>query len=164
MPPTIVTRLPRRAALLAAAAVALGAGAPAADASDLLVLDGEQAQLQGANDYGIVYIDGELRLTGDTTITAGSVYIGPNAYLRTCFVPAAGDTCTAGRSLTIRSATSLTIEPAIDLSARSGTARPGGALILVGGTDVAVGDQIITAGSGGAGSGPVSITAQGRVT
>ena len=40
-----------------------------ASASDLLVLNGDPpAMLSGTLQYGIVYIDGELRLTGDTTI------------------------------------------------------------------------------------------------
>ena len=55
------------------------AGAPAAHAGDLLVLDSEQATISGDQNYGFVYVDGELRLTGDTTITAGSIYLGPNA-------------------------------------------------------------------------------------
>ena len=157
----------RRLALTALTAALAAAALPAsAHAADLLVLQGEQATLSGGADYGIVYVDGELRLAGDTTITAGSVYIGPNAYLRTCFVPGAGsggsDTCTAGRSLTIRSSSTLTIEPGLDLTGRSGTARPGGSLVLSGG-DVAVGGAITTAGNG-AGSGSVAIDARGTAT
>src|SRR3954454_15634900 len=112
-------------ALAALAAVALSAAAgpaappppappPAAHAPDLILLNGEQGTLAGAYDFGIVYGEGELRLTGDTTISAGPVYIGPNANLRSCYVAGSGDTCTAGRSLAIRSATTLTIEPGLD--------------------------------------------------
>jgi hypothetical protein len=143
-------------------ALALAAAAPAAQAADLLLLDGEQIELQGNQDYGFVYVDGELRLTGDTTINAASVYIGPNAWLRTCYVPAAGDTCTAGRSLTIRSAGNLTVEPSIDLTGHSGPTRPGGSLVLSG-TDVAIGGQITTSGTG-APSGGVDIGARGIAT
>jgi len=140
-------------------AALLAAAAPAAQATDLLVLDGETATLSGANDYGIVYIDGELRLTGDTSINASSVYIGPNASLRTCYTASpAGDNCQIGRSLAIHSATTLTIEPNLDLTGRTGTPRPGGGLVLSG-IDVAVGGSITTAGSNGGASGAVNIDA-----
>src|SRR4051794_7861397 len=139
-----------RLALAALAAVALcAAAAPAAHAADLILLNGEQGTLAGAYDFGIVYVDGELRLTGDTTISAGSVYIGPNANLRTCYVARSGDTCTARRSLAIPSATTPTIEPGLGLTGRPGPPRPGGALTL-GGGDAAVGGQIPAAGSGAA--------------
>src|SRR5689334_10557330 len=155
-------RRPRPALTTLLATAVLAVAPAAAHAGDLLVLDGEQASLSGSNDYGIVYVDGELRLTGDTTITARSVYIGPNAWLRTCYVEGSGDACTGGRSLTIRSASTLTIEPGIDLTGRSGPNRPGGVLTLTGG-DVAVGGAITTSGSG-APSGSVTIAATGVAT
>src|SRR4051812_24678593 len=156
-------RAPVRALMAAITVVlALAAAASAAQAADLLLLNGEQIELQGNQDYGFVYVDGELRLTGDTAINATSVYIGPNAWLRTCYVPATGDTCTAGRSLTIRSAGNLTVEPSIDLTGHNGAVRPGGSLVLSG-TDIAVGGNITTAGNG-APSGGVSIEARGLAT
>src|SRR4051812_15350613 len=152
----------RRAVTALLAVLAVAAAAPTAHAADLLLLEGEQLELQGNQDYGFVYVDGELRLVGDTAINAGSVYIGPNAWLRTCYVPAAGDSCTAGRSLAIRSAGNLTVEPSIDLTGRTGAVRPGGSLILSG-TDVAVGGNITTSGLA-APSGSVGIEARGIAT
>jgi hypothetical protein len=153
----------RLAAVLAVAAAVLAAGAPA-QAADLLVLDGEQQTIGGTQSYGIVYVDGELRLTGDTTIQAASVYVGPNAALRTCFVEGSGNGgCTAGRSLTIRSAGPLTLAPGLDLTAGSGTVRNAGALTLEG-ARVAVGGDITTSGSGGGASGAVTITSTGALS
>ena len=97
---------------------ALAAAAPAAQAADLLLLDSEQQTVSGNLNYGFVYVDGELRLSGDTTITAASIYFGPNAGLRTCFVEGSGNGgCTAGRSLTLRSAGPLAVSSGIDLTA-----------------------------------------------
>ncbi len=146
------------------AALALLAAAPAAHAADLLLLDGEQASISGDVNYGFVYVDGELRLTGDTSITAGSIYFGPNSGLRTCYVEGTGNGgCTAGRSLTLRSAGQLTVSSNIDLTAGTGTVRPAGTLVVQGG-QVAIGGDVNTSGSGGGTSGGVSITSAGTLS
>ena len=132
--------------------------APAARADDLLLLSGDSVTLSGNLQYGFVYVDGDLRLAGNTSITANSIYFGPNAYLVTCFVAGTGDNgCTAGRSLTLHSGGPLTVATGIDLTAGSGTVQPGGNLALSG-SPVAVAGNITTAGSGGAPSGRVSIS------
>jgi hypothetical protein len=138
--------------------------APAAHAGDLLILDSEQATVSGNQNYGFVYVDGELRLTGDTTITAGSIYLGPNASLRTCYVEGTGNGgCTAGRSLTLRSSGQLTLASGIDLTAATGTVRNAGSLTLQG-AQVAVGGDVNTTGNGGGASGAVSITSAGQLS
>ena len=79
----------------------------AAAAGDLIILNGDTVTLSpGSYNYSFVVIDGTLRLTGNTTISASSIYFGPDAYLDTCWVPSGssgqgGDDCTAGRSLTL---------------------------------------------------------------
>ena len=79
--------------------VVLFLGVSAAHADDLLILNGDTIALSGSHQYGLVYVDGEMRLTGDTAISAASIYIGPNATLSTCFVAGGGDnSCTSGRS------------------------------------------------------------------
>ncbi len=154
----------RTAVATLVAALALLAGAPAAHAADLLLLDGEQASISGDVSYGFVYVDGELRLTGDTSITAGSIYFGPNSGLRTCYVEGTGNGgCTAGRSLTLRSTGQLTVSSNIDLTAGTGTVRPAGALVVQGG-QVAIGGDVNTSGSGGGTSGGVSITSAGTLS
>lgn len=160
--------LDRRRLHLAAAALGLLvlalACAPAARAADLLVLDSEQATISGNQSYGFVYVDGELRLTGDTTISAASIYFGPNAGLRTCFVEGSGSGgCTAGRSLTLRSAGPLSLASGIDLQAGSGSVRNGGTL-NVQGAQVAIGGDVNTAGSGGGTSGAVTISSSGPLS
>ncbi len=140
------------------------ATAPAARAADLLLLDGEQQTVSGNLNYGFVYVDGELRLSGDTTITAASIYFGPSAGLRSCFVEGSGNGgCTTGRSLTLRSAGPLTLTSGIDLTAGTGAVRNAGAL-TVQGAQVAIGGDLNTGGSGGGTSGPVSISSAGQVT
>jgi hypothetical protein len=135
----------------------------AASAADLLVLNGDPpVTLSGSVQYGLVYVDGELRLTGDTQINAASIYIGPDASIDTCYVPGSGDgQCTAGRSLTLVSAGPLTVAPAINLESGA-TNGPGGSLALSG-TSVAVAGQINTGGHTGFGSGSVTITSSGPV-
>ncbi len=142
---------------------ALGSNAAAASAADLLVLNGDPPEtLSGTQQYGIVYIDGELRLTGDTTIDATSIYIGPDAYIDTCYVPGSGDgQCVGGRSLTLHSAGPLTVATGIDLESGA-TAGPGGNLSLSG-ASVAVAGPINTAGDTGFGSGSVSISSGGSI-
>jgi hypothetical protein len=134
-----------------------------ASASDLLILNGDPpATLSGTLQYGIVYIDGELRLTGDTTIDAASIYLGPDASIDSCYVPGTGDgQCAGGRSLTLNSSGPLTVATGIDLEsgATSGT---GGSLSLSG-TSVAVAGQIETDGDTGFGSGSVTISSSGPI-
>ena len=69
-------------------ALSLTALAGSARADDLLVLNGDSETLSGSAQYGMVYIDGALRLAGDTLDhrETSSIYIGPDAYLDTCFV------------------------------------------------------------------------------
>ena len=143
---------------------ALAVAAPAAHAGDLLLLDSEQQTVSGNLNYGFVYVDGELRLSGDTTITAASIYFGPHAGLRTCFVEGSGNGgCTSGRSLTLRSSGPLALASGIDLTAGTGTIRSAGSLRLEG-TQVAVGGDVNTTGSGGGNSGGVSISSSGPVS
>ena len=153
-----------RLALACLAAFVLLAAAPAAHAADLLLLDSEQATISGSQNYGFVYVDGELRLTGDTTINAASIYFGPNAAIRTCYVEGAGNGgCTTGRSLTLRSGGPLTLSSGLDLRAGGGTVRNGGALTAEG-SQVAIGGDIDTTGSGAGTSGPVKITSGGSLS
>lgn len=164
--PALATQRHRTASLaaLALCAAALLATAPAAHAADLLLLDSEQATISGNQSYGFVYVDGELRLTGDTTISAASIYLGPNASLRTCFVEAVGNSgCTSGRSLTLRSSGPLTLASGIDLTAGTGAVRNAGSLSVQGG-QVAIGGDINTTGSGGGTSGSVTITSGGPLS
>ena len=77
-----------------------------------------------------------MRLAGDTTLTANDVYFAAGSSLRTCFVQGVGDNaCTAGRSLTIRSAGEINIGSGISLVGGTGTPRPGGSLVLQGTAD-----------------------------
>jgi hypothetical protein len=135
----------------------------AASAADLLVLNGDPAvTLSGVQSYGIVYVDGELRLTGDTTINAASIYFGPDARIDTCYVAGAGDgQCAGGRSLALHSSGPLTVATGIDLESGA-TSGPGGSVDFSG-TSVAVGGQIDTSGDTGNGSGSVTISSSGPV-
>jgi hypothetical protein len=144
-----------------AAALAINVGA--ASAADLLVLNGDPpVTLSGSVQYGIVYVDGELRLTGDTQINAASIYIGPDASIDTCYVPGSGDgQCTAGRSLTLVSAGPLTVASAINLE--TGVINGPGGNLNLSGTSVAVAGQIDTGGHTGFGSGSVTIASSGPV-
>ena len=117
--------------------------AGAARADDLLVLNGDTETLSGDQSFGLVYIDGDLQLTGDTTISAASIYIGPDASIDSCFVVGSGDTCPAGRSLTLNSSGPLTVATGIDLSGGTNTLDPGGNLTLRGGP-VAITNSIDT--------------------
>jgi hypothetical protein len=134
-----------------------------ASASDLLILNGDPpATLSGTQQYGIVYIDGELRLTGDTTIDAASIYIGPDASIDTCYVPGTGDgQCAGGRSLTLDSSGPLTLATGIDLE--SGATSGTGGNLSLSGTTVAVAGQIDTGGDTGFGSGSVAISSSGAI-
>jgi hypothetical protein len=148
----------------AATWVVLLLGVSAARADDLLILDGDSITLSGSHQYGFVYVDGDMRLAGDTALSASSIYVGPHAYLDTCFVAGVGDNgCTSGRSLTLSSAGKLTVSSRIDLTGGTGSPRSGGALSLSG-NPVTVGGDITTAGENGGNSGPVTITSGGALS
>ena len=89
----------------------------AARADDLIQLNGDlPVTLSGGVSYGLLYLDGNVRLAGDTAITATDVFIGPDASLQTCYdIGTTGNNCTAGRSLTITASGGVAISPAIDL-------------------------------------------------
>jgi len=149
------------AALVMSVSLSLMAGSARAD--DLLVLNGDTQTLSGTQQFGLVYIDGELQLTGDTTIDASSIYIGPDASIDSCYVAGTGgDGCTAGRSLTLDSSGPLTVATGIDLSGGTSTLDPGGNLTLSGGP-VAVTSYITTGGTGGSPSGQISISSTGSL-
>ncbi len=136
----------------------------AAQAQDLIVLNGDPPEVMSGTvgPYDYVYLDGTVELTGDTTITASSIYIGPDAQLSTCYVPITGDgTCTAGRSLNLQSSGPVIVSNALDLNTSNGFGEPGGNL-TISGDPVAVGD-INTSGSSGGTSGQVSITSGGTL-
>jgi hypothetical protein len=149
---------------LATLIAALVFNVAAASAADLLVLNGDPpVTLSGVQSYGIVYVDGEMRLTADTTIDAASIYFGPDARIDSCYVPGSGDgQCVGGRSLTLNSSGPLTVATGIDLESGA-TPGPGGSLNLSG-TSVAVGGQIDTSGATNNGSGPVTISSSGPVS
>lgn len=149
---------------LATLTAALVFNVAAASAADLLVLNGDPpVTLSGVQSYGIVYVDGELRLTGDTTIDAASIYFGPDARIDTCYVPGTGDgQCAGGRSVTLHSLGPLTVATGIDLESGA-TSGPGGSLSLSG-TSVAVGGQINTSGDTDNSSGSVTISSAGPVS
>ncbi len=160
MSPAHSSRLARVGVLLVAmlaTSVSLALMAGAARADDLLVLNGDTETLSGDQSFGLVYIDGDLQLTGDTTISGASIYIGPDASIDSCFVVGSGDTCPAGRSLTLNSSGPLTVATGIDLSGGTNTLDPGGNLTLRGGP-VAITNSINTAGQGGSPSGQVAIS------
>lgn len=154
----------RLAAICLLATVVLLFGAGVARADDLLLLNGDSVTLSGSHQYGFVYVDGNLRLAGDTSISASSIYLGPNAYLDTCFVATVGDNgCQNGRTLVLASTGRLTISSGIDLTGGTGSPRNGGSLSLSG-NPVTVGGSINTAGQNGGGSGPVTILSSGALS
>lgn len=143
-------------------AVALAAAPASAAAADLIALDGDPAvDLSGAVAYGTVFIDTDLRLLADSSIDADTIYLGPHAGIQACFVPPSNvNGCTDGRSLALRARRTLIVTNSITLRGAASTAR-GGTLVL-GGSDVSVGD-IDTRSVGGAASGPVTVSATGKV-
>jgi hypothetical protein len=150
----------RLALLVVLAALGLVA-VPAAQADDLIQLNGDlPVTLQGGVSYGLLYLDGTVRLAGDTAITATDVFIGPDAQLQTCFIVNAND-CTNGRSLSITASGGVAISPAINLSGGTGTNRQGGSLTIHA-ARVVLGGGVETAGTA-AGSGAITIDAAGLV-
>lgn len=152
---------------LAIASCGLCLFAPLASADDLLILNGDTEVLAGGSyNYSFVVIDGTLRLEGDTTINASSIYFGPDASLSTCYVAGTGGgdgRCTAGRSLTLNSGGPLTVAGTIDLTGGTGAVQPGGSLSLSGSPVIVAGD-VYTAGSGGGTSGSVSINSGSQLS
>jgi hypothetical protein len=145
--------------------ISLAMTAGAARADDLLVLNGDTETLSGGQQFGIVYIDGVLQLAGDTSITASSIYIGPDAQIDSCYVAGGGgggDACTNGRSLSLASAGPLTVATPIDLT--GGHNPSAGGSLSLSGNPVSVGADITTAGSGGNPSGTVSIASGGTLS
>jgi hypothetical protein len=134
----------RRLALLAATACIGLVAVPAAQADDLIQLNGDPpVTLAGGASYGLLFLDGTVRLAGDTAITANDVFIGPDAQLQGCYDP--GNNCTSGRSLSITASGGVAISPAIDLRGAIGPNRPGGALVIHA-ARVALGGGVETAG------------------
>jgi hypothetical protein len=141
------------------------ATAGAAQAADLIVLGPDTATIAGTVAYDHVYIgDGAtLRLAGDTAISANDVYLSGGSTLHTCFVPGMTDaSCTVGRNLLIQSAGQINVGSGINLTAGSGTVRPGGSLQMSG-ASITVSGGIDTSGSGGGGSGYVAISSAGQI-
>jgi hypothetical protein len=135
--------------------------APAvAEADDLIQLNGDPpVTFSGGAGYGLLYLDGVVRLAGDTGITANEVFIGPDATIQGCYDP--GNNCVNGRSLSIVATGGVAISPAIDLRGLVGPSRVGGNLTIRAGR-VSLGGGVETAGTA-AGSGAISIDATGIV-
>jgi hypothetical protein len=150
----------RFAALLLACAGCFAAPA-AAQADDLIQLNGDPpVTLSGGVGYGLLYLDGTVRLIGDTSITATDVFIGPDASLQTCW-DGVGNNCTSGRSLTITASGGVAISPAIDLRGLVGANRSGGTLVIRA-ARVSLGGGVETAGTN-ASSGGIVIDSPGFV-
>jgi hypothetical protein len=160
-PPSRITFL-RCAALLLACAGCFAAPA-AAKADDFIQLNGDPpVTLSGSVSYGLLYLDGVVRLAGDTGITATDVFIGPDASLQTCFdVGTNGNNCVNGRSLGISASGGVTISPAIDLRGAIGPNRGGGTLTIRA-ARVSLGGAVETAGTASQ-SGAIVIESAGLV-
>ena len=161
--------LARRLLTLAASLAAVGALAPIANAADLIQLSGEDpVRFDGAVSYDRLFLDGVVRLGSDAAISATEVTIGPNAQLQLCWVDngtanGLNDTCVNGRNLSITSSGGIAIAPGIDLTGgNAAVARPGGSLVLRG-THITVGGDIVTTGQTGAPSGAVTIESAGSI-
>jgi hypothetical protein len=152
-----------RALALLLACAGIFAVPAAAHADDLIQLNGDTpVTFAGTYSYGLLYLDGAVRLSGDTSITATDVFIGPDASLQTCYdLATAGNNCTNGRSLTITATGGVAIQPAIDLRGAVGANRAGGALVIHA-ARVALGGNVETAGTN-APSGGIVIDSSGLV-
>ncbi len=147
--------------MLLVACIGCFAAPAAAGADDLIQLNGDPpVTLSGGVGYGLLYLDGTVRLIGDTSITASEVFIGPDATLQTCF-DGVGNTCTSGRSLTINSAGGVAISPGIDLRGLVGANRAGGNLVIRA-ARVSLGGVVETAGTN-APSGGITIDSPGFI-
>jgi hypothetical protein len=155
--------LPRLALLLALAAVGLFA-APAAQADDLIQLNGDlPLTLQGNFRFGLLYLDGTVRLAADTSITATDVFIGPDAQLDTCYdlVSQNANGCGNGRSLSINASGGVAISPGIDLRGAVGANRAGGSLSIHA-ARISLGGGVETAGTAAV-SGSISLDSPGLI-
>ena len=152
----------RLALLVVLAGIGLVA-VPAAQADDLIQLNGDlPVTLSGGVSYGLLYLDGNVRLAGDTAITATDVFIGPDAQLQPCYDPGTnGNNCTSGRSLSITATGGVAISPGIDLRGAVGPNRPGGTLVIHA-ARVSLGGGVETAGTA-APSGQILIDSSGLV-
>ena len=115
--------------------------------------------MPGGTSFGLLYLDGVVRLAGDTSITANDVFIGPDAQLQTCCDSTAGNNCVNGRSLTINASGGVAISPAIDLRGHVGANRAGGRSPSSA-ARVSLGGLVETAGTN-APSGSISIDSPG---
>ena len=90
---TSPSRLPfRRLVALLVACASFSAAPALAQGADLIQLNGDPPiTLQGVSNYGLLYLDGVVRLSGDTGINATDVFIGPDAQLQTCYDIATDD-------------------------------------------------------------------------
>jgi hypothetical protein len=156
-------RIPRFALLAALVCAALIAAPAVARADDLIQLSGDPpVTLSGGVGYGLLYLDGAVRLGGDTSITAKDVFIGPDASLSTCYdIGSNGNNCTSGRSLTINASGGVAISPAIDLRGLIGANRAGGTLVIRA-ARVSLGGAVDTSGTD-APSGAIVIDSPGFV-
>ena len=147
--------------LALAGALALSPAALAGTSGDLILLDGDPAvELQGTNNFGIVYVDTDVRLTGDTVINGTFIYFGPNARFLQCWdTVLVANQCQNGRHLTINGVGSVTINPTIDLRGTLGAPAGSGSL-NVAGASVALNGSVFTSGDQ-APPGNVAITSAG---
>ena len=153
------SRFPLRRLALFAALAAVGlVVVPAAQADDLIQLNGDlPVTFAGGYSYGLLYLDGAVRLNGDTSITATDVFIGPDAQFDGC----AEAGCVNGHSLTINASGGVAISPAISLQGRNGANRVGGTLAIHA-ARVTLGGPVDTSGTA-APSGAISIDSSGLV-
>jgi hypothetical protein len=160
---------PSRLAFLRFAALVLACAGcfvvpAAAQAGDLIQLNGDPpVTLYGTASYGLLYLDGVVRLAGDAGINATDVFIGPDATLQTCYDSATNgaNNCINGRSLGITASGGVAISPAIDLRGGVGPNRGGGTLIIRA-ARVSLGGTVETAGVASQ-SGPIVIESPGLV-
>jgi hypothetical protein len=152
-------RVPALLASLASFLLLAGPGAASASAGDLIQLNGDPTVvLNGPYAFGHVFIDGVVKLAGDTTINASDVYIGPDAQFVPCFVQGVGDNaCTDGRSLTIQASGPVSLATSLDLQGANVTPRAGGSLRVTG-SSVRISGSVSTGGHM-AGSGGVTVNA-----
>ena len=153
------SRFPLRRLALFAALAAVGlVVVPAAQADDLIQLNGDlPVTFAGGYSYGLLYLDGAVHLNGDTSITATDVFIGPDAQFDGC----AEAGCVNGHSLTINASGGVSISPAISLQGRNGANRVGGTLAIRA-ARVTLGGPVDTSGTA-APSGAISIDSSGLV-
>ncbi|MDX6573301.1 MAG: hypothetical protein QOC86_2457 [Gaiellales bacterium] len=137
---------------------------PASQADDLIQLNGDlPVTLQGNFSFGLLYLDGTVRLAADTSISATDVFIGPDAQLQTCYdlVSQNANGCGNGRSLSINASGGVAISPAIDLRGAVGVNRAGGSLSIHA-ARVSLGGGVETAGTAAV-SGSISLDSPGLV-